>query len=89
MSSMSRSIKRDKEMPEEQKNRFKEGQLVVYKNPGLNECEIGKIKRLCDDGAFVWYHTGETAAKTRYEDLYPIFNEHYIVKTALGGEGEG
>ncbi len=85
--------KRDKEMPEEQKNRFKEGQLVVYKHPGLNECEIGKIKRLCDDGAFVWYHTGETAAKTRYEDLYPISNEHYIVKTplcwALGGEGEG
>lgn len=78
--------KRDKEMLEEHKNRFKEGQLVVYKHPGLNECEIGKIKRLCDDGAFVWYHTGETAAKTRYEDMMPIINKQYVSGEHLGGE---
>lgn len=77
------------------KDKFMEGQIVVYKNPATYDCEIGKIKRLCDDGAFVWYHMGETAAKTRYEDLYPISNEHCITRVALGGpwskheEGEG
>ena len=46
--------------------------------------EVGKIKRLCDDGAFVYYHTGDTAAKTNYKDLYKIKNA-YAIKN-LGGK---
>lgn len=63
-------------------NNFSEGEIVVYigKDPEGNiyTIEVGKIKRLCKDGAFVWYHTGDTAAKTRYEDLYKIKNEYAI-----------
>jgi len=66
-------------------NQFNAGQLVVYMKPGMESCEVGKIKRLCEDGAFVWYHGGETAAKTRYEDLIPISNENCITRVALGG----
>ena len=53
---------------------FKVGELVVF---------IGK--RLCKDGAFVNYHTGETAAKTNYSDLYKIKNSYVIEKENLGG----
>ena len=54
---------------------FREGQLVVYKN--------GKIKRVVEDGAFVYYHEGETAAKTPFDCMFPI--EHCIKQTSLGG----
>ena len=47
-------------------NGFKVGELVVFvgKDPDneIYTVEIGKIKKLCEDGAFVNYHTGETAA---------------------------
>ena len=72
------------------KNQYKEGQLVAYMptdfNGNIYKIEIGKIKRLCDDGAFVWYHTGDTAAKTDYNDLYRIDNEYAIYN--LGGQNE-
>jgi hypothetical protein len=63
---------------------FKAGQLVIYKMG--DDCEIGKIKRICDDGesAFVWYHSGETSAKTKLSDLSPIKNSKYIMETILG-----
>lgn len=49
--------------------------LVIY-NPGYKK-EFGKVKRLSEDGkhAFVWYHTGDTAASTRLEHLTPIESE--------------
>lgn len=62
---------------------FKENQLVVYKNG--DKFEVGKIKTLKEHGAFIWYHSGETAALTNYEDIHPIINEHCILKTNLGG----
>jgi|BioPla2DNA2_1021312.scaffolds.fasta_scaffold05473_17 hypothetical protein len=66
---------------------FREGQLIFYRNG--DRCEIGKIKRVCDNGAFVYYHSGETAAKTSFDLMFPIINEHCILKTSLGGlEGE-
>ena len=43
-------------------------------NGEIYTVEIGKIKRLCNDGVFVYYHTGETAVKTNYKDLYKIEN---------------
>ena len=64
---------------------FSEGQLVIYHNKGRDDCEIGRIKRITDDGAFVCYHAGETAAKTSFEDLMPIINDRHIVGVTLGG----
>ena len=70
------------------KDLFKENELVVYISKDFDgniyKVEIGKIKRLCDDGAFVWYHTGDTAAKTDYNDLYKIENGYAI--NNLGGQ---
>ena len=67
---------------------FKVGEYVLFmgKNPNgeIYTIEIGRIKKLCKDGAFVYYHTGETAAKTNYSDLYKIRNEYAI--GSLGGE---
>ena len=62
---------------------FKPGQLVIYING--ETAQIGIIKRLSDDGAFVWYHEGETAAKTPYRFLRPLLNAHTIKGTTLGG----
>lgn len=61
---------------------FSEGEIVLFmgKDPEgkIYTIELGKIKKLCKDGAFVWYNTRDTAAKTRYEDLYKIKNEYAI-----------
>lgn len=64
-------------------NEFKEGDLIIYQNG--DRFEIGKIKRLTDDGAFVWYSSGETAAKTSFSDMHPLKNAHVITETSLGG----
>lgn len=70
-------------------NGFKVGELVVFigKDPDneIYTVEIGEIKKLCEDGAFVNYHTGETAAKTNYSDLYKLKNSYVIEKENLGG----
>lgn len=69
------------------KKDFKEGELVAYigiaPDNTIYDVEIGRIKRLSKDGAFVYYHTGDTAAKTNYKDLYKIKNEYAI--NNLGG----
>ena len=62
---------------------FHIGQYIVYVNG--DKFEIGRIKSLCDDGAFVAYHEGETGAKTPYDCMHPIVNEHVITRTSLGG----
>ena len=66
---------------------FKEGEIVVFigKAPtgDIYTVELGKIKKICKDGAFVYYHTGDTAAKTNYKDLYKIKNAYAI--NNLGG----
>lgn len=65
------------------KSEFREGDLIIYRNG--NRYEIGLIKRITDDGAFVWYHEGDTAAKTSFEDMHKIVNAHTIKETSLGG----
>lgn len=69
---------------------FKEGELVVFigkdHQGNIYSVEVGKIKRLCADGAFVYYHTGDTASKTNYSDLYKIRNAYAIDN--LGGCNE-
>jgi len=63
--------------------KFKEGQLIVYRNG--DKYEIGKIKQIVSDGAFVYYSCGETAAKTPFDLMHPLVNEYCIRETGLGG----
>ena len=67
-------------------NDFKVGEYIVYVNG--DRYEVGKIKRLCDDGAFVWYHSGETAAKTPYDLMHKIINAYCITGDCFGGGAE-
>lgn len=62
---------------------YKVGQYIVYHNG--DRYEIGRIKKLCSTGAFVCYSEGETAAKTSYDDMHPLVNDHCIIRTELGG----
>lgn len=62
---------------------FYPGELIIYHN-GFRY-EIGKIKSITSEGAFVWYSSGETAAKTSFADMHKLTNEYCITKTILGG----
>ena len=63
---------------------FKENELIIYQNG--DRFEIGRIKRLTEDGAFVYYHSGDTASKTPFDCMHKLINNYCIVKTTLGGE---
>ncbi len=67
--------------------KYKEGELIIYQNG--DSFEIGKIKRLTPTGAFVFYHSGDTAAKTPYENIHKLVNAYTITDTVLGGYGDG
>ena len=62
---------------------FKVGQYIIYHNG--DHYELGRIKTLQPDGAFVAYHSGETGAKTPYDLMHPLVNEFVIKNTLLGG----
>lgn len=62
---------------------YREGELIIYQNG--DRYEIGKIKRLTETGAFVWYSEGDTAAKTPYDCMHKITNGFTIKETTLGG----
>ena len=65
---------------------FKEGQLVLYE--GTFGFEIGKIKKLKGKRrAYVWYHSGDTAALTDLILLQPIVND-YCIQDLLNKEVE-
>ena len=63
---------------------WKPGELIIYQNG--DRFEIGKIKRIAKDGAFVWYHEGETAAKTPFDCMHKLVNAYAILEDSLGGE---
>ena len=63
---------------------WKPGELIIYQNG--DRFEIGKIKRITEDGAFVWYHEGETAAKTPFDSMHKLVNGYVIEQESLGGE---
>ena len=63
--------------------RFRPGEYIIYQNG--DSFEIGKIKRICNGGAFVWYSGGETAAKTPFGCMHKIINAYAITDTELGG----
>lgn len=59
------------------KRPFEVGQIVLYK--GAYGFEVGKIKRIKNNRqAYVWYHSGDTAALTDFEFLKPIVNDYCI-----------
>ena len=62
---------------------FYEGDYIIYQNG--DRYEIGKIKRIVPDGAFVWYHNGETTSKTPFGQMHKIANDYVIGETSLGG----
>ena len=66
---------------------WKPGELIVYQNG--DRFEIGKIKRITEDGAFVWYHEGETAAETPFDCMHKLVNAYAILDDSLGGEEGG
>lgn len=55
--------------------KFLEGDVVLYQN---GDCfELGVVKRVCDNGdCFVWYHTGDTAARTPSCYLHKLANSY-------------
>lgn len=63
---------------------FNVGELVLYQNG--DNFELGKVKELGDDGAFVYYNGGDTAAKTPFDCLHKLTNRGYITGTSLGRE---
>lgn len=62
---------------------FKVGEYIIYHNG--EHYELGRIKTLHPDGAFVAYHSGETGAKTPYDLMHKLVNGFVIEKTMLGG----
>lgn len=60
------------------------GEFIIYRNG--EKYELGRIASLTEDGAFVCYHNGETAAKTSYEDMHKLINAYTITDTSIGGE---
>lgn len=66
-------------------NEFKEGEYIIYHNKSTGYYELGRIKSLREDGAFVAYHSGETGAKTPYDLMHKLVNAFVIEKTSLGG----
>ena len=65
------------------KDKFEVGEYIVYVNG--DRYEIGKIKRIVEDGAFVWYHSGDTASKTPFSCMHKLVNAYCIGETSLGG----
>ena len=65
------------------KSEFAVGEYIVYVNG--DRFEIGRVKSLRGDGAFVCYHEGETAAKTPYYLMHKLVNGYCIKETTLGG----
>lgn len=73
-----RCVEQDKRMSE-----FYEGEYIIYRNG--EKYELGRITSLREDGAFVCYHEGETAAKTPYDHMHKLVNAYTVKVTSLGG----
>lgn len=60
---------------------FKPGDIVLYsRNPEdpTSHVEVGVVKSVREDGAFVAYNTGDTCAKTPFRYLKPIENDYAL-----------
>jgi hypothetical protein len=64
--------------------RLKVGQYIIYRN---NErYELGRVKEITKDGAFVSYTEGNGGSLTLFSDMHPLVNDYCIEKTTLGGD---
>ena len=59
------------------------GEYIIYRND--DKYELGRIKSLQENGAFVAYHEGETGALTPYDRMHKLINRYCIKDTTLGG----
>ena len=62
---------------------FEVGEYIIYQNG--DKYELGRISSIREDGAFVCYNEGETAAKTPWDKMHKLINRYAIVSTTLGG----
>lgn len=62
---------------------FKNKDYIIYVNG--DSYELGRIKSITEDGAFVAYHEGETGAKTPFDKMHKLVNSYCIKETSLGG----
>lgn len=70
------------------------GDIIAYQRRGSQHFEIGLVKRVVDDGAFVYCMQGETAAKTPFDCICKIQNQNMfesmvmrkIAYEKMGGE---
>lgn len=63
---------------------FEEGEYIVYVDG--EKCELGRVVKTGETGAFVCYHEGETAALTPYSTIHKLINGYTIIETTIGGE---
>lgn len=63
---------------------WKVGEYIIYHNG--EKYELGRIVSLREDGAFVCYSEGDTAAKTPFDCMHKLVNAYTIRDTFLGGE---
>lgn len=77
---MSRQIK---DVPISPLLEFEVGEYIIYQNG--SRYEIGRIKSITEGGAFVYYSSGDTAAKTPFECMHKLVNRYVIKETSLGG----
>lgn len=73
-------------MDEDVRVDYQPGELVIYTCG--SRFEIGKVKRVNATGAFVYYHSGATAAHTPFENLHKLENAYTVTETILGKEDE-
>lgn len=62
---------------------FEPGEYIIYQNG--NRYELGRIKSITEGGAFVYYSSGTTAAKTPFGCMHKLTNRYVIQETSLGG----
>lgn len=60
---------------------YKPGEYIIYTNG--DTYQLGRIKRLKQDGAFVFYHGGDTAAGTKFENMHKLENGYCITETVF------
>lgn len=73
---------REPEYPE-----YEVGEAVLYQNG--DKFELGIVKSLCGhDEYFIWYHTGDTAARTHARHLHKISNDYAFNIIRLDTDGK-
>ena len=66
--------------------KFEIGEVVIYQNG--DRFELGIVKSVCgNDEYFIWYHTGDTSARTNARNLHKVSNTYAFKVYRLDTEG--